>query len=104
MFLPRRDHVFIEIARSLQFMNNTLLGYGTFALFYTIKLTGYTTWKTVQKLAGQPCSGFGQCVDHAECSAGANSTCKCKAGFYDAWGKCYTQVGAEKPCTGIYIG
>lgn len=50
--------------------------------------------------SGKPCTGFGQCVDNAECSSEVNATCKCKAGFYDAWGKCYNEIGAEKPCTG----
>ena len=54
----------------------------------------------VQKAAGDPCTGFGQCVDNAECPTVANATCHCVAGFYDAWGQCYNQIGAEQPCTG----
>ena len=48
--------------------------------------------------AGQPCTGPGQCVDNAKCSA-ASKTCECDRRYYQEFGVCYPRKLVPDPCS-----
>ena len=51
-----------------------------------------------RKEAGDTCSGFGQCVDKAECTSRNGGLCLCVAGYFQLNGLCHARKDEGQPC------
>ena len=51
-------------------------------------------------VSGKQCSGYGQCVERAECSSDTYGLCVCERGYFNKNGRCASLAQPGSPCTG----